>query len=686
MKKSLLLIGLVIGPWLQSLAQAELSAEVKVIASATEQSIRLRWAPTTPVAWQLLNKYGYTVERYTIARNGELLPTPEKLVLVDQPQKPNPLADWEGMIDANDYAAIAAQAIYGETFELTEDYNADIMQVVQLAREQEQRFSFALFAADQSFEVAQMMGLAFIDHTPRKNERYLYRVYSAVPAEVEEIKTGFVYIGLQDYAPLPPVYDVQAIFGDKAAMVSWERQNFDGTYTAYLVEKSTDGKTYRSITNQPIINTAQGEEYRTRRAYKMDSLASNGQTVYYRVRGITAFGEISPPSDSVAGSGFIPLAASPKFTKWDTDNVTVHLAWDFPPQEVLPIEGFSVERSAMEAGPYEVVENLSPTARSFNDPQPRATNYYRIVAYREYAREPSFPVLVQLADSIPPAVPSALKGEVDTVGVVRLAWNANREPDLLGYRVYRSNFRGSEFSQVTREPVSLAQFVDTIAVKTLTEDVYYQITSVDIRFNESDPTDAVLLSRPDVVPPTPPVFSEVKSTETGVSLIYQPSPSSDVVEYVVYRKGPQDAGWVRLGTQSPEARGTYLDTKAEPNVRYGYTITAWDEAGLESAPAKPVMGSFVQTTASVSPTGLKVSADREAKQVLLSWQFSGAAQAFKIYRKQGDGTLTLYRTIGGDQRQFEDENLQLSTTYQYGVQAELPGGLLSKIVIGQVAY
>src|SRR5688500_9360461 len=66
---------------------------IKAMAFAYSDSIAVRWAPTTPVAWQLTNKYGYYIERITITRNNKVI-TPEKIRLYNLPLKPWKGADW----------------------------------------------------------------------------------------------------------------------------------------------------------------------------------------------------------------------------------------------------------------------------------------------------------------------------------------------------------------------------------------------------------------------------------------------------------------------------------------------------------------------------------------------------------------------------------------------------------------
>lgn len=660
--------------------------KIEVLANATEKNIMLRWAPSSPIAWQRLNEYGYIVERVTVSRNGELLNTPEKLILTEAPLKPRPLNDWQGIVERNDNAAVAAQAIYGETFELTENYSSDIMQVVNKSIELEQRFSFALFAADQYFFVAQMSALSFIDHTPRANEKYLYRVKSAVPVEIEDIDMGFVYVGLEDRKPVPKIYDLQAVFGNRAVVLSWERENFDGIYNSFIVEKSSDGgKTYMPVSDEPIINASKDEIDKSRRAYKLDSLAENNKTYYYRVKGITAFGETSPPSDSVSGSGFMPIAAAPNFTKWTTDNVKVDLEWQFPSQGT-EITGFRIERSRSENGPYQVIESAKLNDRSYEDEKPLATNYYRVVAYNSRSQRSSFPVLVQLEDSIPPVIPNGLSGLIDSVGTVALTWDQNAEDDLLGYRIYRSNFKNSEFVQVTKEAVERNNWLDTVNVKTLTSSVYYQISAVDFRFNESERSPVFSLRRPDVLPPAPPVFRGIKSVDVGIQLSYTKSPSADTEKYFIYRRGINEEGWTLVRENSTIDSTIFIDQSIQPNIKYFYTITAKDSSGLESRPSEPVAGSSIKTISERDPERLKIEADRSEKRVILSWEFDSPVEEFRIYRKRENDVLELYKTVAGSEKVFYDSNVQINSQYQYGVQAVVSGGLFSRVVFSTVNF
>jgi hypothetical protein len=69
------------------------------------------------------------------------------------------------------------------------------------------------------------------------------------------------------------------------------------------------------------------------------------------------------------------------------------------------------------------------------------------------------PECVTLTDTFPPAAPANLKS-VASEGVINLIWDANGEPDLAGYLVFRGT--GGELAQITQGPIQEPHFEDTV--------------------------------------------------------------------------------------------------------------------------------------------------------------------------------------------------------------------------------
>lgn len=654
--------------------QDGLPAKVHIIARAEENAILLRIAPGSPALWELGNKYGYVIERFTVTRDKQYLGSRERQVLTSQPLKPLPMAQWETMSLNNSFAEIAVEAIYGETFELSTDFSQDVMQMYNKAKELESRFSFALFAADLSLQVSQASGLYLKDTDVRKNEKYLYRVYSIVPQALIKSDTGFVYTSLADFAPLPEIREVKAQFSDRLAMISWSTRYAQSFYSAYWIERSEDGKNFFRTSELPFVNTYPDDKPDPGVSFKLDSLSENNKTYFYRVVGISPFGITGPPSEVVKGEGVEALGASAAIRKISDSNGQADLAWEFPKEKESVIKGFEIERSSIPDKNFKTVSGLlAPATRTFHDSKPEGTNYYRVKTLgKNGAKSISFPVLFQLEDSIPPIQPTGLVGFIDTTGLVTLRWNSNREPDLSGYRVFRSNFQNSEFSQITSDPVDSAVFKEKIPLQNLSRAVYYKIQAIDTRFNPSTYSTAIKIVKPDQVSPVAPVFKSWRAEKDKIELAWSFSPSSDVMHHNLKSRSTTSAEWITtkkfILTDKPVY--TYQGTKAGD---YEFMLEAVDSSGNSSV--SKILKATLTGTLPKSIENIKATPDRTKKQIVLSWKETiPGIQKILIYRAEGDRPVALYKSISGNSLQFIDSQVSMNTAYSYYLRVVMEGG------------
>ena len=190
----LLLLANVVGAQAQS---EEPKAEVKLLSRAYQDSIKLRWAPTTPLLWKYGQQYGYQLEKFLVYQNGKILPNPQKLPLRKAFFKVRPAQDWQAALAKDDQAVVAYQAMFGEKMEVNNAHQ--ILKIVEQAEQRQLRFAFALMAADYSAWVAQASGLSFTDTEVKKGEKYLYRIKLASPEQLIKAKAGNVYVGVDDH-------------------------------------------------------------------------------------------------------------------------------------------------------------------------------------------------------------------------------------------------------------------------------------------------------------------------------------------------------------------------------------------------------------------------------------------------------------------------------------------------------
>lgn len=652
------------------------SDAIAVIARPSPDSVTLRWAPLKQAHWLMANRYGYTVERFTLVRNGKVLRPAERKLLTAEPLKPLPEEAWQQFLN-DKYGMVAAQALYGENFELSMD-QGDVMQIVNKARENEQRFSIALFCADMSPRVAKAEGLYLTDRQIEKNVKYLYRISVITPTDTLR---GSIFLDPAQKYTLPAVAGVTGEAKGNAVTLRWNQLDYASFYTTYSVERSEDGKTFAEVTDLPGVSLSK-KGVDSKYQYAVDTLPSIDKEYIYRIRGLNPFGERGPASNLVKVKGNKVLEANVFITSaLSTDNRSIDLQWEFPEDQNDALAGFEVTRSLTSSGTYTTIHKgmLTPAARVFKDTSPQQTNYYKLKAKGVDGTEMiSMPYLAMLVDSIPPVMPAGLNGKVDDTGQVTVHWKPNPDTDVLGYRIYRSYYKSEEFALITGDPVKDTLFTDRVELKSLNEKIHYRIMAIDRNQNHSGLSEVLSLALPDKVPPMPPVWLPIKSTKEGVALRWSPSGSPDVTTYEVYRKGDQGQ-WIRITAiaAGQDTVYTYTDKTLRNNVTQYYTVVAVDEAGLESPPTPALSGFMLPKPASaveMSTPGV----DREKKTITIRWSYaSPEAVAYRIYRKKNAETPLLYRTV--KEKQFTDIGVTVGTRYEYQVVAVLANGALSAL-------
>ncbi len=648
----------------KSLSHAE---GVKVLGSPRQEAVLLRWAPMTPAVWRLGNEYGYVVERFTVLRDGEIPDSISGVVLREEPLRPMEQAAWEEHIDADKYVAIAAECLFSSTFKGL-DAGGNPHMVYKMYQEEERRFSFALYSADQSMEAARLSGLYLADETAQQNEKYLYRVYIDCPDSLA-VDTGFVFTGLSEYQPLPKPQTPEARWEDKKVALSWHTRYLNHIYNSYVLERSVDGgASFNRLSENALVQIAD-EGVTPDYMYRTDSLLDNSSVYYYRVRGVSAFGEVGPPSDSIFGHGRLPLTHAPMMMdKKVVDNERVELTWDYPDEMNPFITGFKIYRSLGPKSRKEVIyEGVEPAQRTFVDLVPEMTNYYLVSVYNQEEEKVSLiETYAARVDSFPPLAPQGLAGSIDSLGVVSINWLPNTESDLEGYRVFISNHPDHEFILRTPSAFPDTVFSDVINIHTLTRNVFYKVAAIDVRQNQSPLSEVLVLERPDVIPPVAPRLVSATEDKKGVILEWVPSSSVDVALHHVYRKGERDTSFVRVASL-PDVTELmkYSDPLVAGGVGYAYYVLAEDEGGLLS----PASNHRFVRVVSDAPEGIRLRLTKRIDHVVLEWDIHAVkeVQRVVVYRSEDAAPMRLYGNSEDDR--FTDSKLSPGKVYHYRVNA-----------------
>jgi hypothetical protein len=254
------------------------------------------------------------------------------------------------------------------------------------------------------------------------------------------------------------------------------------------------------------------------------------------------------------------------------------------------------------------------------------------------------------------------------LGIVTITVQLGKEKDLKGYRLFKANGTDHEFSVIQEgfrkdKFDSLAVklvFVDTVTLKSLTPKIYYRVKALDFNYNQSEFSEIMAVTRPDTIPPTAPVISDVLVSEKQIELHFVPSGSIDVKEHIVYRKTDNDTNWKVL-LKWHENQTAVVDTAVTIGTTYYYSMRAMDSSNLFSEYAHAVYGKPYDN--GVRPPVKNLVANVENKKVALRWEYPQSVKGvfFVIYKKDNKGSLIQYGRTS--EKLFIDQNTEKENVY-----------------------
>jgi hypothetical protein len=661
-----------------AMAQQEGNGTIEIIQAKAvvvdETTIKLRWAPSTPHAWIDGNKYGYTVERHTVFVDEQWKQLGQNPVL-EKVFKALPIEEWEEHAILSDYAAVIAQALYGEKFELSAN-QGEVANIINQATELEQRFSTSVFMAEYDFKAAEMAGWGWTDTSVRANEKYLYRVYiNRLHPQVGD--TAVVFLGYDDKLDLPKPIGLNAIFGDQSMMLSWNYVYLSDIYHSYHIERMSEtDPVFRQITDLPV--TALDME--ARELFFGDSLPVNDLEFTYRIRGLTSFGEWGPFSDSISGKGNKTVNCLPqiKDAYFSTNNnVVVH--WEFDCEEIELIDKLQLYRSEDIEEGYELIQDdISKSLNEYTVELISDKNYIKIAALTsDSLLLASFPYLVNRIDSIPPQIPTGLTVVIDSMCIAHLTWDMNTETDLRGYRILRSFTEKEEASSITSAIIPMNEYIDTLSASLGNAYVFYSVTALDLRYNESQPCEKVKVAKPTNATPNEPVIVRFETEDNKINLSWlTETKRTDITYFLIRTSVPGGEKDTLLVTNDPKVN-IYKD-EVESSGTYSYQLVAKDLWGKESSSPQAVEVELTVFPGQEIISRFNSYTDVTNNYIELSWKKPDNARLYRIYKSSADIPMSLWKELDAAQNRIVDEQVSPGNEYRYTIIYQTQDGYMSK--------
>lgn len=678
---------------------AQQENRLSMIANVSPDSVQLRWAPGSFALWRQIQDKGLRLSRQTVMRDGQVLPLAERqqAVVIAADLRPAPLTAFEIAGATDDFVAIGGQAIYGESFLPATDDTDDVSlgTLFNGATDQENRFGFGLYAADQSWTAATMLGLGYTDTNVRANETYVYSLQGATGelARLDTKNSAFVTVKAGSILLPAKISNLESEFEDKVGIISWNVEVARDFYTSYFIERSADGVNWERVNEQPFVPIF--KENQRPIAFYQVPLPKNNRPYFIRVVGRTPFAQDGPPSTVVQGMGKDPLPeTAPSIAGvFANEEGGFDLSWTFP--DDVPVNHFRVFRADNALGAFEPLSEMLPAeARNFRDEAPLRVNYYQVAVYDQYDRElRSFVIMAQPNDTTPPETPVNLRGIITEEGKVILNWDANTEEDLLGYRIWLANQPQDEFKLATDRPLVNDYYIGETTLNTLTPTLYAKITALDVRHNPSPFSDYIELLRPDTIPPAAPLLKAVETTTAHLDLLFATSRTPDIKQHELFRRPTGDTAWQLIRTLPyPEEKeaGLHRDESLPAGIEHEYRLDAVDYAGLRSS-SDVLRGQVIDDFIRKPVDKVRASPDRREFSIDLSWKYASESDdliGFEIFRNKEGATpdiLAMMRveTTPASNKLldylFTDSGpLRMDTTYEYRVRAVYADGGLSR--------
>lgn len=643
-------------------------------------SVSLRWAPVSEPLFTRSIKSGYIVQRKT--KNGKW----ESLTPVMYPATDKQLELMEML---NPDAATVREILYkgGRTSykdapqENQPDYAPTLSSGDKMNPLEEQLLlAMALFSCDVSLPVAKAAALHYVDKSVDKTQVYQYRVIFGDDVKKKKVSAGVVTVDMSALSKLPSINSLDGEFGEHTATLAFSVANFTGSYSAFMVERSSDSIHFEPLRSRPIV-PAYTEESMKDLALFVDSLPNQDDDFYYRVKGYSPFGFYGPASNVVKGHGkfnFKKVKPTIDTVIYSKKGGYADIAWSVKDEYVKRIKGFRVYKTTDFHDITYLNETPLPTStRNFRDNNLNGSAYYCVVAYgskkEDFANSNYYFGLKE--DSIPPVAPTGLKAVVDSAGVVRVSWDANKESDIMGYKVFFSySNKSDDFFSSTPEYYMDTVFFDTLNLNTTTTSVYYTVGAYDKNFNPSALAPAVKVVRPDTIPPVGVVFKLLKQPKEKMEVAWENSPSTDLDYMELYRQVDDTGRMVLVEKYDLKKRRvpTDFDDPYQLSGQYvRYFMVVYDEAGNTTTSKTTWFLAKGERPGCISNLTVSLTCDENKKQIELSWENDKVTpiNRYVIYRKEDDGNMLAYDAISPNKVFYVDKNVAVGSTYKYVVRA-----------------
>jgi len=511
---------------------------------------------------------------------------------------------------------------------------------------------------------------ACADENLRINETFYYRLKALNQVGVEGAFSETV-VGKTVLAPHPPIL-LNLTPDIKSAFLTWRPRPYSGNERDLQVGGF---KIYRKAEEETSFKEVAriGKEIAS---YK-DGELKDGTQYSYIVTAVNSEGGESECSSILE----IRTIAAQLGGQGENGKIRqVPLKWNAQNQE--SVEGYLIYRSLAKETGYQKIAKIAgrqTAAHVDSGLQDQTTYWYRITAFNKVNAETDPGEAFSATTRGKPPTPAGLKVRSGEARKVTLQWEpVNSPPDeIKGYLLHRAAENQGPYQKIAEVSVGKNSAVDESPPLNDNSTYFYKISSYNSVNVESLHSEAVSATTK-AVPKTPVGLKAASGEVKKVTLTWEQSPESDIKEYVIYRKRPEDAEMAKLRAVK---QNSYTDSNLKDGLEYVYTLQAVDQDNLASPPSTPILAKTKPLPQKVA--GLKMT-ESDGKKAI-SWNASPETDVreYNVYRKNFLGIWQKITSVTSNSWALEGlkgkNELGITARDENGLESELSDPLVAEI-------
>lgn len=551
--------------------------------------------------------------------------------------------------------------------------------------EKQSNFSFglALFENITSPTFQYILGNILVDKEYEKSKKYAYKI------EVKNEKPIYVFIDPTKKTTYSEISDLNLSLDKKKVVnVEWNSKNYSKEAFGFLVEHSIDKiKEGTYLTEKPYLPFKSNFEKEDKKDSYRDS-PEPGHNHYYRLHGIDLFGYASLVSEWK--KIYVPYLINAEVvidTIFASKEERIIKTSTFEKAKKAKINTIELYRSTDQKGKYDLIESRSyiDSNNTFNIKEPHTGDsyYYKAMLVNDDDTVSSLPHYFFTLDQEPPKSPGNLTGKIDENGIATINWSEPEDKDVKGYKIYRGNALHEEFIEQNTRIIETKYFTDTLALNNLTSEVYYYVKSIDQNYNQSLPSDTLLLLKPDSIPPIAAIIKKVSIKDSVLEIKWINSNSLDIANNYLIRYSNNLPDTV---FQWKSDTSVFVDKNVNGGQYYQYEIRTLDKSNNASKSDK--FTQFFEPGYRKPIGNFRGIADMDKKAVFLSWDIpKDDIYSFKIYRGKPEQKLLPLKTINDKGvNTFSDKTVKINNKYIYTIKYINKDGIHSMPAKVEVIY